>query len=41
MAALNPIKSRCALLLVKDIMVVKNAVAYTWDWSRQLVDDRA
>jgi hypothetical protein len=41
MAVRFPIKSWCVLLLVKEIMVVKNATAYTWDWYCRLVGDRA
>ena len=41
MAALNSFKSKCILLLVKETMVVKKAVAYTWDWHCHLVGDRA
>jgi hypothetical protein len=34
-------KSWCILLLVKEITVVKNTAAYTWDWHCHLVGDRA
>jgi hypothetical protein len=32
MAARIMFKGWCVLVLVKEIMVVKNATAYTWDW---------
>jgi hypothetical protein len=32
MAACIPVKSKLIWLLVKKIIIVKNATAYTWDW---------
>jgi hypothetical protein len=41
MAACIPLKSYLIQLLVKKIIIVKNATAYTWDWYCHLVVDRA
>jgi hypothetical protein len=40
MAACIWVKSWCILLVVKEIVAVKNATAYTEDWERHLVGDR-
>jgi hypothetical protein len=41
MAACILVKSQLIWLLVKKIIIVKNATAYTWDWYCHLVVDRA
>jgi hypothetical protein len=41
MAARIPVKGWHVLLLVKEIMVVKNATAYTWNLYCCLLGDRA
>jgi len=41
MVACIPVKSKLIRLLVKKIIIVKNATAYTWDWYCHLVVDRA
>jgi hypothetical protein len=41
MAACIQVKSELIQLLVKKIIIVKNATAYTWDWYCHLVVDRA
>jgi len=41
MAACISVKSWLIRLLVKKIITVKNATAYTWDWNCHLVVDRA
>jgi hypothetical protein len=41
MAACIPVKSKLIWLLVKKIIIVKNATAYTCDWYCHLVVDRA
>jgi hypothetical protein len=41
MAACITVKSLLIQLLVKKIIIVKNATAYTWDWYCHLVVDRA
>jgi hypothetical protein len=41
MAACILVKSLLIRLLVKKIIIVKKATAYTWDWYCHLVVDRA
>jgi hypothetical protein len=41
MAAHIWVKSWCVLLFVKDIIAVKNATTYTYEWHCHLAGDRA